>query len=116
MKWWHELKRRWKEMLVEYGQIALGTWLAVFAVTLAGFVIAIEAGFQPEGVAMESGKWGMAYAATQLTKPIRIWVVLAATPVVARFLRRGKTADDDGAEDPGQGVAEERDAASTREG
>ena len=86
--WWTILKARWADMLAEYGAVALGVWLTVFALVFASFVVAIELGFEPEGVAGESGKWGMAYVATQLTKPFRIAAVLFLTPIVARVLRR----------------------------
>jgi hypothetical protein len=87
MRWWKTLKSRWKEMVAEYGSVALGVWFTIFGLVFAGFVVAIELGFQPEGVAAESGKWGMAYVATQLTKPFRIAAVLFLTPIVARVLR-----------------------------
>ena len=105
MRWWRELRRRWKEFLVEYGSVAFGVWFAIFGLVLGGFVLAIEAGFQPEGVAAESGKWGMAYVATQLTKPIRIVATMFLTPVVARVLRRRRGPDDAAAEEAAPGGA-----------
>jgi len=86
MGWWKTLKGRWKEMLEEYGKVALVVWFTIFGLVFAGFVIAIEQGFQPEGVEA-AGSWAMAYAATQLTKPLRIMAVLFLTPIVARVWR-----------------------------
>ncbi|MEC7947237.1 MAG: hypothetical protein VX265_06685 [Myxococcota bacterium] len=99
MGWWKTLKARWKDMLAEYGSVALGVWMTIFVLVFVSFVVAIELGFEPEGVAGESGKWGMAYVATQLTKPFRIVAVLFLTPVVARVLRhrRADVADADAA-------------------
>ena len=54
---------------------------------IADRIFAIEQGFRPEGVEV-AGSWAMAYAATQLTKPIRIAAVLFLTPIVARVIRR----------------------------
>ena len=93
MSRWSELKSRWQHLIEVYGPVAFGVWFAVFGVVFAGFVVAIELGFQPEGVAGETGKWGMAYVATQLTKPLRIVVVLFLTPVVARLMGRHQVAD-----------------------
>ena len=86
MGWWKTLKGRWKDMLEEYGKVALVVWFTIFGLVFAGFVIAIEQGFQPEGVEA-AGSWAMAYAATQLTKPLRIMAVLFLTPIVARIWR-----------------------------
>ena len=87
MGWWTTLKSRWKDMLEEYGKVALVVWFTIFGLVFGGFVIAIEQGFRPEGVEV-AGSWAMAYAATQLTKPIRIAAVLFLTPIVARVIRR----------------------------
>ena len=93
MSRWSELKNRWQHLIEVYGPVAFGVWFAVFGVVFAGFVVAIELGFQPEGVAGQTGKWGMAYVATQLTKPLRIVVVLFLTPVVARVMGRHRVAN-----------------------
>lgn len=108
MGWWKTLKSRWKEMVAEYGSVAFGVWFTIFGLVFASFVVAIELGFQPEGVAAESGKWGMAYVATQLTKPFRIAAVLFLTPIVARVLRRrrgGGAASNEGGSDASEGGA-----------
>ena len=86
------LKTRWQETLAEYGMVALGVWLTIFALAMTGFTIAISQGIEVEGAVGRAGIIGGAYAATQLTKPIRIVLTLALTPVVARILRK-KPAD-----------------------
>lgn len=111
MGWWKTLKARWKDMLAEYGSVALGVWMTIFVSVFAAFVVAIELGFEPEGVAGESGKWGMAYVATQLTKPFRIVAVLFLTPIVARVLRR-RRADSAEVDAAGSGLPSADDPGS----
>ena len=79
-----QLKARWKEMLAQYGGVALTTYLTIFALVLCGFALAIQVGFQVEGTAGSTGVWVGAYLATKLTQPIRIGVTLALTPFIAR--------------------------------
>lgn len=74
--------------MAAYGPYALVTWFVIFGVTLAGFGVAISLGFKPEGVAGNTGTWLAAYAATQVTKPIRIVMTLALTPLIAKVFRR----------------------------
>jgi hypothetical protein len=83
-----KLGDRLKAMLAEYGPIALGTYLAIFALVLAGSFFAIRFGFATgESAAGTAGTLGAAYALTKLSQPIRILVSLALTPLVARVLR-----------------------------
>lgn len=82
------LKERLSTLMEEFGQIAVVTWLVIFALTLGGFAAAIKLGYQPDSAAGQTGILAAAYGATQLTKPLRILATLAATPVVARLVRR----------------------------
>ena len=99
--WWPRLKARWKDMMAEYGTVALVTWFTLFGLTVFGFGMAIEAGMSPGEVLGKlgmdparastvgsAGKWGIAYGLTQLTKPVRLVIVLAITPLVARLWHR----------------------------
>jgi hypothetical protein len=85
---WRALKARYTALVDAYGRVAIGTWFSLFALTLGGFYVAIEAGFRPEGTAAGLGTFGMAYAATQVTKPARLLATLVLTPLVARGLGR----------------------------
>lgn len=89
-------KGKLQALFAEYGAIAVGTYLSIFALTLAGFSAAIGFGFEVEGMAAGAGTFGAAYLATKLTQPLRIGATLLMTPVVAgvwhRF--RGKPRDD----------------------
>ena len=82
------LRERLKRLLAEYGPWALAVWFTLFALTFAGFAVALAMGLDVEGAAGTGGVLGGAYVATQLTKPLRIFATLGLTPVVARFGRR----------------------------
>jgi len=79
------LKERLKKLYAEYGIAAVVTWFSLFFLVLAGFVIAIETSTGP---GTSKGSWLAAYVATEATKPIRILVTLALTPLVAQAGRR----------------------------
>ena len=91
MDWWTRLKTRYADLLAEYGMVALGTWLALAALTFTGLVIAIRMGIHVESTAASAGTFGAAYVALQVTKPVRIVATLVLTPVVATVLRRQRT-------------------------
>ena len=82
------LAQRLKTLFVEYGQLALVTYLVIFALVLVGFGVAIKMGAGVESAAGWAGTMGGAYAATKLTQPLRILATLVLTPVVARVVRR----------------------------
>lgn len=84
---------RLKDLIAKYGGVALGTWLALFALTWLGFTLAIAAGVGVEGAGAGAGTVAAAYVATQATKPLRIAATLALTPMVAAALRRAPAAD-----------------------
>lgn len=81
-------RERLKALLTEYGQVALGTYLGIFVLVLAGFAVAISFGVKPDSVTSNAGVLGGAYLGTKLTQPLRIAATLALTPLVARVLRR----------------------------
>ncbi len=81
-------RQRLKNLLAEYGKLALIVYLAIFAVVLVGFALAIQFGFRPESTAGRAGTWGAAYVATKVAQPLRILATLALTPLVAQVLRR----------------------------
>ena len=77
-----------KSLLAEYGNVALGTYLVIWILTLAGFATAISLGFEVEGAASGAGLAGASWLATKLTQPLRIAGTLALTPIVAAVLRK----------------------------
>ena len=80
--------KRLKELINEYGPIAIGTYLVIFVLVLTGFALAIHFGFEPDGVAGGLGLLAAAWLATKATQPLRIAATFALTPVVARVVRR----------------------------
>jgi hypothetical protein len=86
-------REKLKSLLAEYGNVALGTYIAIWLLTLAGFAIAISTGIQVEGAASGAGLLGATWVATKLTQPLRIAGTLVSTPIVAAVLRklRGRT-------------------------
>ncbi|HKY40631.1 MAG TPA: DUF1279 domain-containing protein [Polyangiaceae bacterium] len=91
-------REKLKSLLAEYGNVALGTYLVIWVLTLAGFAIAISVGVQVEGAASGAGLAGATWLATKLTQPLRIAGTLALTPIVAAVMRklRGKAGTQSG--------------------
>ena len=77
-----------KSLLSEYGAVALTVYLVIFALTLAGFAIAIQLGFKPSGAGGQAGLLVAAYVATKVTQPIRIGATILLTPLVAKGWER----------------------------
>lgn len=84
--------QRLKQLLSEYGPIALGTYFAIFFLVLAGFAAAMSQGIAVAGVDLNGasglGVLGAAYVATKIAQPVRIAATLALTPLVAFLLGR----------------------------
>jgi hypothetical protein len=84
------LKQRLQTLMVEYGQVALVVYLAIFALALIGFATAIRMGVNVHGAGATAGTWAAAYVATKVTQPLRIMATLAVTPLVMKLLPRKK--------------------------
>jgi hypothetical protein len=76
------MRKTIKEVLAEYGAIAVVVYLALFAIVLVGSWFAIELGWSPGGVMGNAGAWTAAYIVTKITQPLRI----AATVVLTTFI------------------------------
>jgi hypothetical protein len=94
-------RQRLKQLLAEYGKLALFIYLGIFAVVLAGFALTIQLGFRVESTAGTAGVWGAAYLATKVAQPLRILATLALTPLVARLLRRPRASHEPRPDQPG---------------
>lgn len=104
-------KERFMAFVNEYGPIAFVTWFGIFFLTWGGFILAIQFGLDvgrdaadassDAGALETSGVVGGAYLATQLTKPIRIAVTFALTPLLAAAWKRlrGHSPDEGSADD-----------------
>lgn len=82
------MRKKLKEILAEYGPIAMVVYLTIFAVVLLGFWAAIHLGWQPKSLTANVGGFTAAYLATKVTQPVRIASTLAITPIVAKVYGR----------------------------
>ncbi len=83
------MKERWKELLAEYGRVAVTIYFSLFVAAMIGFSIALSTGLDLG--AWTGGKAGTvaaAWVATKITQPLRIIATLALTPLVAKVFRR----------------------------
>lgn len=78
------MKKTLKEILAEYGAIAVVVYLVLFAVVLVGSYFAIRFGWTTDSTAGRAGIWTAAYIVTKITQPLRI----AATVVLSAFIGR----------------------------
>lgn len=83
-------RARFKELLADYGRVALWTYFSIFALVLGGFALAISFGLSVESAEGGVGTLGAAYVATKVTQPLRIFATLGLTPIVAALLQRWK--------------------------
>jgi hypothetical protein len=79
---------RLQQLLVEYGAIGIIVLLSISALTYLGFVVAILVGFEVEGSGETAGVFAAAAVGWAATKPIRIPLAVALTPVVAMVWHR----------------------------
>lgn len=82
---------KFKQLLAEYGPVAVLIYFTLFFAVLVGFYAAIYVGWAPEGVAGNAGAWTAAYLATKLTQPLRIGATIVLTPLAGRLWRRTGT-------------------------
>lgn len=93
------LKQRLSALFEEYGRIAIITYFTLSILTIIGFSVAIWTGVKPSS---ETGVLGVIIAGWALGKatlPIRIFVTLGLTPVVAFVVRRRRGPEPSDASD-----------------
>jgi hypothetical protein len=81
-------REKLKNLLSEYGNVAIWTYLVIWLLTLAGFAVAISAGVKVESATSGAGLLGASWLGTKLTQPLRIAGTLALTPVIAAVLKK----------------------------
>ena len=84
----NRVRKSLKDILAEYGTVALVVYLTIFVLTLAGFWMAIRFGWRTESTAGTAGTLAAAYVATKLSQPLRIGLTLVLTPLLARLYER----------------------------
>jgi hypothetical protein len=82
------VQQTFKNIMAEYGPVALVVYLGIFFAVLIGAWTAINLGWQPDSVAGSMGTFAAAYLATKATQPLRIGATLLLTPVVAKLYHR----------------------------
>lgn len=82
------LKERFERLMARYGRVVLPVYFGIFALTLLGFALAIQAGFEVDSAAAGAGTWAAAYVATKVTQPLRIAATLLLTPLVANVISK----------------------------
>jgi len=81
----HSVRKTLKNILVEYGSVAVAVYVVMFILVIVGFWAAIRFGWRADSTAANVGAWTAAYIATKLTQPLRIAATVAITPLVARW-------------------------------
>lgn len=82
------MRKTVKNILAEYGAVALVVYFAIFFAVLFGFWAGIRFGWRPESATGNAGAITAAYIATKLTQPLRIAATLALTPFIAKAYER----------------------------
>ena len=82
------MRKTVKQLLAEYGAVAVVVYFAIFFAVLGGFWVAIRSGWRPESATGSVGAFAAAYVATKLTQPLRIAATLFLTPVAAKLYER----------------------------
>ena len=82
------MRKTARQLLAEYGTVAVVVYFTIFFVVLAGFWAAVRFGWSPSSTVGSAGAFGAAYLATKLTQPLRIAATLALTPLAARIYER----------------------------
>ena len=82
------MRKTARELLAEYGAVAVVVYFAIFFAVLFGFWAAVRFGWRPASLGGSVGTFAAAYIATKVTQPVRIAATLALTPFVARAYER----------------------------
>jgi uncharacterized membrane protein len=82
------VRQTFKNILAEYGAVAVVVYFTIFFAVLFGFWAAMRFGWRSDSTAAGVGTFAAAYVATKLTQPLRIAATLALTPLVAKLYER----------------------------
>lgn len=78
------MRKTLKNILAEYGAIAVVVYLVLFTIVFIGSYFAIQLGWTPGTTTGRVGMWTAAYIVTKISQPLRI----AATVVITTFVGR----------------------------
>ena len=79
------MRKTLKNILAEYGTVALVLYLVIFGLVLCGTWVALRAGWSPASASGKAGTFAAAYIITKLTQPLRIGLTVVLTPFVAKL-------------------------------
>lgn len=89
------MRKKWKEIVEEYGKLAFVVYMAIFITTLIGFFILLKLGFSEillewfQGSISEdtltASTGVLAYALTKITQPVRIFLTISLLPIISRM-------------------------------
>jgi di/tricarboxylate transporter len=82
------VRKTLKNVLAEYGAVALVLYLVIFALVLGGVYLALKAGWAPASATGKASTFVAAYIITKLTQPLRIGATVILTPLVAKLYER----------------------------
>lgn len=85
------MRKTLKNILAEYGMIAVVVYLTLFAIVFVGSYFAIRLGWTPGSVAGEAGAWTAAYLVTKVAQPLRIGATVLITTFVGKLWENRKT-------------------------
>jgi hypothetical protein len=85
------MRKTLKNVLAEYGTIAVVVYLALFTIVLVGSYFAIRLGWSPGGVAGQAGAWTAAYVVTKIAQPLRIAATVLITTFLGKFWENRKS-------------------------
>ena len=86
------MRKTLKNILAEYGMIAVVVYLTLFTVVFVGSYFAIRLGWTPGSVAGEAGAWTAAYLVTKVAQPLRIAATVLITTFLGKFWENRKAA------------------------
>jgi hypothetical protein len=108
------MRKTLKQLLADYGRVALGVYVTIFLFVLAGSWTAVRLGWQPESATGDMGALAAAYLFTKLTQPLRIAATLLFTPLVAKVQERLAGNSGPSAPDGDRSIAQMPPAAELR--
>ena len=82
------MRKTFKNLMAEYGVVAVAIYFAIFFLVFGGVWVALRAGWNPSSAAGNVGTVAAAYVITKLTLPIRIAATVVLTPLIARIYER----------------------------
>ena len=86
------MRKTLKNILAEYGMIAVVVYLTLFTIVFVGSYFAIRLGWTPGSAAGQAGAWTAAYLVTKGAQPLRIAATVLITTFVGKLWENRKAA------------------------